>query len=413
MFPSYFIPTLVSLLSISKMVTASCSVGPHDAATITEDIDFTEVGYNFGANHPKAKVWFGKTKPSFPEDISTPRELIIDTGSTGIVLARSLLTNWDPLTEEVAAKEGYLFLSSSKRLYVGWWVFRNVYFNRDVTTTRLIKARTEILVLKEAINCTDYRIGSDGRTCPSGGIVDTNPRTALMGIGFGRTADGMEQSTPDRNPVLNIEAIRGTNVISNLAFSLGYIITKKGLTIGLTRTNYDLAGFLSARAPLPTPPSSIPPPPDHLRAYGQLPGCIKVAGIPSACVSCSVLLDTGVEQSYMRVEGDPASHSSWPFYPGWPVHKKGDPGTSDPSSAPKPPASILDTGKTVDIALGTARVAELVYTTDDGSPESPIWVNAYHDKLFRFPFVNTGRHVYRKYKVAFDPVCGTLAFVHV
>jgi hypothetical protein len=59
----------------------------------------------------------------------------------------------------------------------------------------------------------------------------------VMGVGFGREADGQPQGTPDKNPFLNLVSIDGKPASENRSLRNGYIINKDGIKIGLTERN--------------------------------------------------------------------------------------------------------------------------------------------------------------------------------
>lgn len=294
--------------------------------------------------------------------------------------------------------EAYQYLSSSHILYTGCWINRNVWFNHLDTGTgnHKVQAKVPILVVTRKITCPGYRIGVDGFNCPSPLVVITNPDPPRMiGIGFGRTADGQPEGTPDKNPLLNVVAIRDVAVDLSSGYSTyhpGYIISKEGLQVGLTATNYDSASFGSREAALPLSVSTCvgSSTPIHLCQRNELPGCLSIDNVPSPCLPISVLLDTGLNQSYIRV---PSSIT-------YSTH-------DDPSD--NSTTSVLDNGQHVHVELGVPQRASEDYTTGFASPVLPARVYNYHDDA-RAPFVNTGRHVYKAWKTAFDPVCGNLAF---
>lgn len=379
---------------------------PKTTFNLTETIPWSNVpntSFNF-TEAPRVNVWLGKLDSTGFETSRTTasRQLIVDTGTCGIAMATSNIDNWTP-NEATAENEGYQYLTSSKLLYVGHWVVRNVYYNLELGGQE-IRSQVKILAINKSIKCPKYVLGVDKRNCsdPNSTVID-NPKTALMGIGFGRAVDGKEQGTPDKNPLLNIAEVRNMTALSP-KFRPGYVISPTGLTVGLTSTN-TFDNWRSVNLPLPPPNTETPGLPEHLRQWGEMQGCVSVNNTPAPCLQSSILLDTGVEQSYIRVPGDPADPSTWPFT--WPTHLRG---ATEPPLSASSRFRLLDNGQSVVVSFGNPPVAEQRYVSGDfGEQVAPIWINNYHDPV-RMPFVNTGRHIYRKWKVRFDPVRGTLSF---
>ncbi len=293
---------------------------------------------------------------------TTPTRFFVDTGSTGIVHPASRLSLRDIETKTPA----HLYLSSSHILYVGVWVDRYVWFDRG--GPHEIKSHVPVLAVQHKFEkCTSY---TSGDTCP-GGVETVDNDINIMGIGIGRTYDGQDQSTPDKNVLLNIVSIRGSAVAAP-DYSPGWIIDKTGLTIGLTLANW--TPFSSRVVYLPLP-SSGGGGPAHLREYGEIPGTYAVATIGGP-VACSILVDTGIDYSSMR------SHDALPA--GFPrdstTHKLAD-------------------GNHVIVSFGSGASwsgpVETWEVGDWGVPPkncdiTPCYVNVHYDSA-RGSFVNTGR----------------------
>lgn len=186
----------------------------------------------------------------------------------------------------------------------------------------------------------------------------------------------MPQGTPDKNPFLNIISIDHTPVEAH--FRPGYIITKEGISIGLTEENMKDMRFVQ----LPMINSTIP---RNLFDWGAVPACISIDG--EDCVIGTVLLDTGLNQSYITV----------------PV---------DTSFTVVPNSTYLADGEEVNVGFGV----EVPIARDDfvvgkeiEKGVTPTYVSVTRNDA-RVPYVNTGRHVYRKWEVAFDAVAGRVGF---
>ncbi len=192
---------------------------------------------------------------------------VMDTGSTGIVVAANLI----PGFARLPGPPGVLTYSSSGRIMRGRWVrvaatITGANGQRVTTAPIPVLAVTREDCLRLARNCRPI----------------AHPRgIAMLGIGFGREADHQPQSTPDRNPFLAVQG-RGDR---------GYIVTRRFVRIGLTPAS--AAGFATIR--LTRNP--------RWQDWNQAPACIRVATSPPACgVS---LMDTGVVMMYLSVPGPP------------------------------------------------------------------------------------------------------------
>ena len=350
---------------------------------------------------PKVKAWLGKDTPT-GEIVGRSRELTVDKGSTGIVIAERMMDNWDP-AEATTDNEGYLFLTSSKLLYVGHWVDRYIWYNRNTgTTADQVKAKVPILVISHWIKCPRYVLG-DGRECKdtTDSVRNDTASTSMMGIGFGRTGDGQGDSTPDKNPLLNINMI-GSTAVTTSNFWHGWIVNQAGLIAGLTKENFDDREFKDNEAQLPVV-DPVPATVYH-RSWHQLQGFVKAQGVPTGDgLSVDILLDTGIDYSSIRIPGDSDRPATWePWDTTWSSHVVSG-------------QRFLDSGVNVHVQLGVPEVADQTYTvttgTIDDTSVTPVKVNKYHKGDDpRKEFVNTGSHIFRKLEVAFDPVCGRLAF---
>lgn len=193
MFSQYLSTSVFAVLGALSIANAYTWSPIKPLTSLTERIDFTDNpnDFDFSRDAPKVETWFGRKNHAGVEEISseTAIRMTLDTGSCGIIISKTNLLGvhvWDP-AEATIHNDGYQFLSSSKKLYLGHWVERYLYFNHKVTG-REIKAKVPILVVDETHQCDDYVVGG-GRECPTPNVV-SNPDIAWMGIGFGRTYDG-------------------------------------------------------------------------------------------------------------------------------------------------------------------------------------------------------------------------------
>lgn len=377
--------TIVMFLNKYISVTLGCWLLPCAAlGTITDKIAFDPATPSQPPfiQPPYTHLQFSRDAEGVHLTESSPTSFMVDTGSTGIVRRASHLD----IQPSERTSPGHLYLSSSHILYVGVWVDRYVWFNRG--GPHEIVSHVPVLAVQHKYeHCTSYTSGDD--TCP-GGVENTTDEMAIMGIGVGRTYDGMPESTPDKNVLLNITSIRGTSTLAPADYSPGWIIDKTGITVGLTATNWSPFSSRVVSLPVPSPAGSGPP---HLRAYGEIPGSYSVASIGP--LDCSILVDTGIDYSSMR------SHDVLPtdFPRDSTTHK-------------------LDDGNNVTVSFGVRPLGTIFSETwevgDWGVPPkncdiTPCYVNVHQDTS-RPSFVNTGRHLLRKWKMAFDMVNGQVGF---
>ena len=212
------------------------------------------------ARVPKLLVSFGEE----------PRPIVMDTGSTGIVISADRIPNVDGLP----ARPGQLTYSSSGRIMIGRWVTTPLtIFGRDGQS---VAVQPLPVLAVDRIACTDH-----ARDCRP----EDNPRgVAMMGVGFGREYDSQSESTPDKNPLLNL-APMGRDPARR-----GYIVTRTGVHVGLTRAN-TRGAFRFAK---------LDPQPGIAGEWTGVPVCITVNGQePAACGHA--LVDTGVTSMFLTL----------------------------------------------------------------------------------------------------------------
>jgi len=206
-----------------------------------------------------------------------PVGAVMDTGSTGVVVAAHAIPNWDQLRRLGPARLTY---SSSGRIMEGWWVeTRMAIAGRDGATVQTepmpVMAVTRIACLPGARHCRET----------------TRPRhVAMLGIGFARQADHQAQSTPDHNPFLRL-----ADGASNVAHR-GYIVTRRGVmpAVDAVESAFQIV-----------PLSRSPVFPD----WAAAPVCLAVDDhVPPACGT--VLVDTGVAKSFLTLPTDQLNGNS-------------------------------------------------------------------------------------------------------
>lgn len=198
---------------------------------------------------------------------------VLDTGSTGVVIAARAIPN---LSQLQSLGSGTLTYTSSGRIMRGDWVLAPVTLSgpngAQVTSRPLpVLAVRRIDCLKTARNCR----------------VRTNPtHVAMVGIGFAREKDRQSQGTPDRNPLLNLPAMGTPEAPGTMR--RGYVVTKQGIQVGLTA---DMAkGFTLAKLEKN----------DSTPDWAPIPACLSLnERQPPACGT--VLVDTGVDTMYLTL----------------------------------------------------------------------------------------------------------------
>ncbi|KID81305.1 outer membrane autotransporter barrel protein [Metarhizium guizhouense ARSEF 977] len=314
----------------------------------------------------------------------------VDTGTTGIVLPAARIPGFTVPTDP-GAERGWQYLTSSKILYGGWWIEKDVYFNVNNHDNPPVKSTLKILAVTERTEgCNDLQINGEIYTCPGKSPTPPPMGLGILGIGFGRRGADQPQAFAHRNPALTVSTIGG-RAATWPTFHRGYQIDRRGITLGLTDSNmvpFTIGGQPYAQLRVKLNLGS------RFTDWQSLRSCVSINSSP--CVPMPALLDTGVTQSYLHM---PRNYMGWNFnsLPKSPVA----PGSTD---------NKLDAGhvridfwppeghKNEDFSVGDAATIASGVT-----PDIVVFYVNNDPNSFR---VNTGMHVYRKYKVAFDSVWG-------
>ncbi len=281
-----------------------------------------------------------------------PIRAVIDSGSTGIVVAARYIPHFDQLQ---SIGEGKLTYTSSGRVMRGQWVITRLALvgqrgARIETEPMPVLAVTHVDCLETARDCT-----------PS-----SSPRNiAMVGVGFGRQGDQQSQSTPDKNPLLRVAAGEGQR-------RRGYILTREGVHVGLTRENTrgDFRFVKLERRP-------------DGRDWAGVPACISLNGqTPPACGS--MLMDTGVSTMFMTISPEQAGGMQ----------------------------RTLPDGTEVAVRVGNAEHSSELYrfTVGDDSPLAPEGIHLRVSSTRAF--VNTSYHLLNGFDVLYDADGGYAAFRH-
>jgi hypothetical protein len=316
---------------------------------------------------------------------------IIDTGTCGYVVSVDGFPGWSQQLAN-ANEKGWEFLSSSKKLYSGHWIPVDMFY---IDALVEVKARVPVLVVEESTICPHYNETRDTNTCPKfkgtvPKVVHHPANISLFGVGFGRRKDGQPQGSPDKNPFLNVVDINKTTTNTDL-FRNGYMLDRSGITLGLTGSNTkDLIRWnVLRRGDLWDT--------DH-RDWQAARGCFGVDG--GTCVEGNVLIDTGIAHSYLTLPNGTQIHTH-----------------TDTSPSSHAPVQALDDGSVLQLKVrddfGYAVDQEFIVGSPEGIASGPVpsmVIVTLKSPLEKEPFLNTGRHFLRTWKVAYDAIGGKFGF---
>lgn len=301
----------------------------------------------------------------------------MDTGSTGVVISAVDLPGYSRNEEAHDANVGWEFLSSSKRLWIGHWVVRDLAFRSGGDE---VIARVPVLAVEKEMICPRWSEKANLPDCEQPSRTTESPAgIAYMGVGFGREHDGQPQGTPDKNPLLNLFMIDGQPVRPGEVHG-GYIVTRHGVHAGLTPDN--AAGFRSVKLQPGSLLANGRPASTDPRDWQQATMAVSVnGGTPEAG---PVLVDTGIAQMYLTVSDPstlPTTQVPNPSRRGWTVT----------GLQPDTPVQVMFPGAQApaaqyDFRVGDAAAPQAVLVNSPGTPA----------------FVNTGRHMLRQFDVLYD-----------
>ncbi|KAF1915464.1 hypothetical protein BDU57DRAFT_518442 [Ampelomyces quisqualis] len=315
-------------------------------------------------------------------DIKMP----VDTGSTGLLIGAPILPNID----SQIGRPAHHFFTSSKILYVGRLVKLPVRFGGEAGS--YAQTRVPILIVDKSWGCPWYQPGNDTFDCPAGpngeaAVERDTSNITYMGVGFGRNdpKDGMPIAAPQNNPFLNIDSIDGFPV-SWKTMRAGYIVTTKGIHLGLTCHNTRGFAFEDLQPGLTHDTDA--------RDWAMAQMCFSVNGEGRNCGT--LLVDTGIAQMYIRPNE----------------------GVSIPSVIIRNPnkhgfakmVRRVKRGTNITVAFPSfhERAASYTFIVGEGSAIEPEFVVPARAKSTSF--INTGRNFLYGYSVAFDAVGGRFGF---
>ncbi|WP_207539755.1 autotransporter family protein [Sabulicella rubraurantiaca] len=329
----------------------------YDGSAASVFVPYHNAGTNGSLTHsPSLQLSFsGLSGGSF-----TPGTLAftMDTGSMGIVASPD---NYQPQAGDMAIGPGQLTYTSSGRVNHGTWYLTRV----NIHDAQGVAAVAEVPVLQVTqITCLTNARECTPTTSPSG--------VSMMGVGFAREADEQQDSRPRNNALINIVQMRGASgleaVTPGANYVPGYVVTRGGVTLGLTAA--DTAGAAFARL-LPNP--AIP------GEWMPASGGTVVNGVRGQGNS---LVDTGVNEMFL-VPGAGTGLAAGQTVPA---------GTRVTVSLP---------------GLEAAGLASYGFMVGGGSALEPSSVIIPHGTT---PFVNTGRYALKAFDIIYDSGNGFVGY---
>ena len=293
--------------------------------------------------------------------------IVMDTGSTGIVVSAHRIPNIDALP---SLGPGRLTYTSSGRIMIGRRVLAAMTVmgadGAQLTTSPIsVLAVTRIECTARARNC---RPNDDPR-----GV-------SMMGIGFGRGHGAEAEGNTRKNPFINIATVAAPSRDSEPAQGMrrGYIVTRRGVHVGLTAENTQVPFNYVALTRS-----------ESGNDWSGIPACIAVNGAtPPACGQ--MLMDTGVTTMYLTLPDGQVAAA---------VRHEGVRGFT------------LAPGTGLTISSPSAEAPQMRYTFAVGQADNPLapqrLVLVRRD---RPPFVNTSLRLLNGFDYLFDADGGRVGF---
>lgn len=305
------------------------------------------------------------------DNSGVPVEFTMDTGSVGIIASPD---NFHPTSANRYLGPGRQVYSSSGRIEVGSWysATQQIYSNGEVVAAAAVPVLlvTEIKCRRRARNCRHV----------------TDPRgVAMMGVGFGRNLANPAHRTPDYNPFVNLTAVQltpgGPLVPVPANWTNGYVVTSKGVHLGLSHANTADVGFVKLRpADTVSSGTQIEWRPAEMR--------IEVNGVSG---TGNVLIDTGVGVGYLTA---PAASIPLPYAA---------------CADDRPRCAPSDTEIKVSLPAATGETMNFRYRLDSGDPMRPTEVVVVGEDDGKV-FYNTSRRVLQGLDYVYDAENGFVGF---
>lgn len=299
---------------------------------------------------------------------TTLSQFIMDTGSCGIVASPDI---FQPAPGGINLGPGQTHYTDGtfERILTGtvWTATQKIY---DETGKLMATSNVPVLqVTQETVN---------------GGPPFIPHGIAVMGIGFGREGNDLPPKTPAFNPFLNLTTIlkKGTQIPLPRSWVNGYIVTAKGVELGLTAKNTMRAGFIKLT---PWPQFSTP----NLPEWMPMSMTVCVNGVCGNGVS---IVDTGIKNGI--INPPPGAHL------GTLVNC---PGTASPHCIPA--------GDVIKVYYPNQANPVAFYTFTTGQLGNPMEPDSVAVQARPTIFWNTGRHFIGGINFVYDNTNGYAGFI--
>ncbi|KXH66030.1 hypothetical protein CSAL01_05826 [Colletotrichum salicis] len=309
----------------------------------------------------------------------------MDTGSTGVMIGAGVL-GFDEKTTFDKSHPGNEYLSSSGRLWQGYWIDANITFPAKTDergTGEDVVASVPIMVVTEASICRAWKTQGSCTEAQKSNITMYPKDIHYMGVGFGRWSTEQPDALPDKVSLINIVSIGGRAVAD---IHQGYILGKDGVEVGLTSENTE--GFCKTKLDVRSGSKS-------LIDWNMVNMAISINSSPYD--QGQALFDTGIPQAFVAVNKDVRSYvknvTSKYIKTHPQVAAKGSVVVVHIPNEKKPIATYNVTAQ----GAGKPNPATMQPSgfVLEGAPVAP-----------KLPFINTGRMFYNNFDALFDSACG-------
>ena len=324
--------------------------------------------------------------PSIRGSIAGSRQIFpIDTTSTGVVIGADRLPR---LKLSDGNPAGWRFLSENSILLTGQIATLPITFDGAKKRQQAI-SQVPVLVVTRIVRCPGFNRDRDNGACPIKKLdkkyTQRLSSVLTMGIGFGVTAPGNASfaSIPPHNPFLNV--VRLTEY-KRLSIRKGYVLTTRGVHLGLTEKNS--AGAVWTRLGKMT--GTADP-----RAWAG-PLVSFTSGASDESIQARAVIDVGTTQ--MNVQ----------FSPQFTLPNR----TISDGKTPPKISKRVRTGTRLSFTFLDMRTAVAGYdfvVGDDKFPGAPSHVEVVTQGVV--PYVSPGRNILYGFSMAFDAVRGRFGLI--
>ncbi|KAK6211659.1 outer membrane autotransporter barrel protein [Colletotrichum tabaci] len=310
----------------------------------------------------------------------------MDTGSTGVMIGAGLLGFSDSNAPFDKSRPGNEYLSSSGRLWQGYWIDANLTFRsgpdergyrQDVVTA------VPVMVVTEASVCRAWKTQGSCTEAQKSNITMWPSNIHYVGVGFGRGSSEQPDALPDKVPLIHVTQIGGRPVGGDM--HQGYIITRDGVEVGLTSDN--AGGFCKTKLELRAGSTATD--------WQMAKMAIRINDSPWD--HGHALFDTGIPQAYVAVNDAVSSRANTTTSKFIKTHPK------VLARRSKVVVSVPDEKNP--IATYTV-VAQGAGRPDPATMQPSGFVMESAPSAERGPYINTGRMFYNGFDAMFDSECG-------